>query len=148
MSALTVILEFIVLASAAIMAIANVARLFGPNFIIFKKRKEKQDKEFKEKIRAELTETITPILQEIRDINLKQSEQINILTKSSKDILQESIMEIYHRRRRFKTLTIYDKEALEQYYEDYKAENGNHHIDKYYSRMSAWPVISVDEYDE
>jgi hypothetical protein len=35
-------------------------------------------------------------------------------------------------------MAIYEKEALEQYYIDYKAEGGNSYIDKYYKRMSTW----------
>jgi hypothetical protein len=55
-------------------------------------------------------------------------------------------MAIYHKGKRTKTLTLWEKEALAQYYTDYKAEGGNGYIDKYYNRMMAWAVI--DELDE
>lgn len=55
-------------------------------------------------------------------------------------------MAIYHKGKKTKTLLLWEKEALTQYYIDYKAENGNSYIDKYYNRMMTWAVI--DELDE
>ena len=82
-------------------------------------------------------------------MNKEQNEKIETLAKSSRDVLREKIMAIYHKGRRTKTISIYDKEALNQYYIDYKAENGNSFIDKYYKRMQSWTVIDPeDEYDD
>ena len=85
-------------------------------------------------------------IQEIKDINVEQNETIDILARSSRDILREKIMAIYHKGKKTKTLMLWEKEALTQYYIDYKAEGGNSYIDKYYSRMITWTVI--DELDE
>jgi hypothetical protein len=41
-------------------------------------------------------------------------------------------------------MTEYEREALDQYYKDYHALNGNSYIDKRMARMAKWQVI----YDE
>ena len=146
MEIIEIIVDAIVLIAAGLAAINTIATFMGKPINFLKKIRGKEIEEiFENKFQLELRNVILPKLEEIKNINLEQSKQIEILTKSSKDILQESIMEIYHRRKKYATLTIYDKEALEQYYEDYKAQNGNHHVDRYYKRMAAWPVIFGDE---
>lgn len=82
-----------------------------------------------------------PILKEIKDINTKQNATIEVLAKSSRDVLREKIMEIYYRGKDSKTMVLHDKEKLDQYYKDYKAEGGNSYIDKYYNRMKEWTII-------
>lgn len=91
-------------------------------------------------------------LQEIKEINMQQNKEISHINdmldkinNSSKDILRQKIMAIYHANKMSKTLTIYDKEALDELYKDYKAQNGNSYIDKYYGRMKNWTII--DECD-
>lgn len=91
-----------------------------------------------------LISKITPTLDEIKQINLQQNKTIEILSRSSKDVLREKIMGIYHANFARKILTQYEKEALEQYYKDYKEQGGNSYIDKYYSRMQHWDVIDVE----
>lgn len=44
-------------------------------------------------------------------------------------------------------MTEHEREALEQYYKDYKALNGNSYIDKYYSRMILWDIVA-DDYED
>jgi len=77
-------------------------------------------------------------IDKIMEINEKQNKTIETLARSSRDILREKIMGIYHKGVGEKRMAIYEKEALEQYYIDYKAEGGNSYIDKYYKRMSTW----------
>jgi hypothetical protein len=62
-------------------------------------------------------------------------------------VLREKIMGIYHKNKRERTLTLSEKEALDQYYIDYKAMKGNSYIDKYYKRMKKWKV-DEDDYCE
>ena len=58
-------------------------------------------------------------------------------------------MAIYHKGKKTKTLLLQEKEALTQYYIDYKAENGNSYIDKRYNRMNKWRIIYDDDpYDD
>ena len=71
------------------------------------------------------------------------------LVISAKDVLREKIMAIYHKNKHERTLTEFEREALNQYYIDYKALGGNSYIDKYYKRMENWTVIYDDDpYDE
>ena len=98
-----------------------------------------------QEIKAEVLEEIGGTIEEIKEININQVKTIETLARSSRDMLREKIMALYHKGKRTKTLALYEKEALEQYYIDYKAEKGNSYIDKYYGRMSKWQIIDSDE---
>lgn len=98
-------------------------------------------------IKAEVLEEVGDIIEQIKEINLSQSNTIETLARSSRDMLREKIMALYHKGKRTKTLALYEREALEQYYIDYKAEKGNSYIDKYYGRMTNWQIIDSDEED-
>ena len=56
-------------------------------------------------------------------------------------------MAIYHEYKQERALPTYKREALEQYYKDYKKLNGNSYIDKYYSRMKCWKE-NYDDYSD
>lgn len=110
--------------------------------------KEKFLNEIKEALREENKNDF----EEIKEINKSQNEQLKYLKEmilkinnSSKDIMRQKIMAIYHANKKTKTLTIYDKESLDELYKDYKAQNGNSYIEKYYARMKKWKVI--DEFE-
>lgn len=98
-------------------------------------------------IKQEVTSELIPQIEEIRQINMNQNQIIETLAKSSRDVLREKIMVIYHKNKRNKSLTLYEKEALDQYFKDYKAEGGNNYIDKYYGRMKTWQVLDEDYED-
>ena len=71
-------------------------------------------------------------------------EDMTALAESAKDVLREKIMAMYHKNKRSRTLEEHEKEALTQYYKDYKAIGGNSYIDKYWARMETWSVIPDD----
>ena len=98
-----------------------------------------------EEIKNEVLNEIQGTIEEIKDLNIEQTKQIQTLARSSKDVLREKIMALYHKGKKTKTLALYEKEALDQYYKDYKAEDGNSYIDKYYNRMCSWNIIDSDE---
>ena len=117
---------------------------------------ESHNIEIKEKFLNEIKEALCEEnkndFEEIKEINKSQNEQLKYLKEmilkinnSSKDIMRQKIMTIYHANKKNKTLTIYDKEALDELYKDYKAQNGNSYIEKYYARMKKWKVI--DEFE-
>lgn len=168
------ICNWIVLVGAVLVAISHIFRTFGKPFDLFKKKQEAEERKrivaiMKEELPAMLEEhdavvcskyetgrddCLRGIRDEVVEI-LKQplSEQngaIDILTRSSKDVLREKIMAIYHKNKEIRTLEYHEREALNQYYIDYKAMNGNSYIDKYYSRMKKWAVLpdDVDEDEE
>lgn len=96
-----------------------------------------------------LNEIKEEILQEIGDDITSNTQTIDALVISAKDVLREKIMAIYHKNKYNRTLTEYEREALNQYYVDYKALNGNSYIDKRYNRMDKWKVIYDDDpYDD
>jgi hypothetical protein len=96
-----------------------------------------------------LNEIKTEVLNEIGDEIKTNSQTIDALVISAKDVLREKIMAIYHKNKFNRTMTEYEREALNQYYVDYKALNGNSYIDKRYNRMNKWKVIYDDDpYDD
>lgn len=96
-----------------------------------------------------LNEIKAEVIKEVgSDINAN-SQTIEALVVSAKDVLREKIMAIYHKNKYNRTMTEYEREALNQYYIDYKALKGNSYIDKRYNRMNKWKVIYDDDpYDD
>lgn len=70
--------------------------------------------------------------------------QCEYMEVAMRDVIREKIMMIYHKNKGDHTLTVFEHEALEQYYKDYKNLKGNSYIDKYYARMSTWQIIDKD----
>ena len=100
------------------------------------------------KIKGKVVEELREELKEIKNINKKQNKQLDelneklmLINNSSKDVMRQKIMAIYHNNKKQKTLSIYDKEALDELYKDYKSQLGNSYIDKYYNRMKNWNII-------
>ena len=171
---LQTVCNIIIIVGGACMAIKNVSEWLGRPIKIFRKR---ADVQLENKIKEVLDNVLPEILynhdleirdrykadrqrylQEIKDEVLLSMEQelgqVATLTKqyealaiSAKDVLREKIMQIYFKNRRDRALTYHEREALDQYYIDYKAIKGNSYIDKYYNRMKLWQVVE-DDYDE
>jgi hypothetical protein len=94
-------------------------------------------------------------LVEIRDEVIKtvggainQNEaDLEALKISARDVLREKIMAIYHKNKGDRSMSEYEREALTQYYKDYKALKGNSYIDGRYERMKKWATV-YDEYPD
>ena len=78
----------------------------------------------------------------------QNSNDLEALKISARDVLREKIMGIYHKNKKDRAMTEYDREALNQYYKDYKALKGNSYIDHRYERMKRWNTIYDDILDE
>lgn len=100
-------------------------------------------KEIKDAVLEDVDGTITSV----KNDRLEQNEMLHALVQSSKDMLRLRIMTIYHAYKKEKRIPIYDWEALQELYKDYKAENGNSYIDKYYSRMVEWERYDDEEFE-
>lgn len=96
-----------------------------------------------------LNEIKAEVVKEIGNDIKTNTQTIEALVISAKDVLREKIMAIYHKNKYNRSMTEYEREALNQYYIDYKALNGNSYIDKRYNRMDKWRVIYDDDpYDD
>ena len=96
---------------------------------------------------AVLTET-QDTLTKVETSNLSQNETIQILVQTSKDVLRQRIMTIYHGYKKEKRFPLFEKEALDELYKDYKSQGGNSYIDKYYGRMKTWEVYDDEDYED
>lgn len=107
------------------------------------------DLETRDKYRSDrenyLREIKAAVIEEVGGDIADNSATLEALKISAKDVLREKIMAIYHKNKYNRTMTEYEREALTQYYKDYKALGGNSYIDKRHARMDKWQVI-YDEY--
>lgn len=113
---------------------------------------KKHDLEVRDKYKSDrqkyLEEIKEQVLEEVSEPIMQNTDDLEALKISARDVLREKIMGIYHHNRRERSMTEYEKEALSQYYKDYKALNGNSYIDKYYARMTRWQIVYDDYADE
>lgn len=145
MEIIQTICNVIILIGGVCGAIVAIMALIGKPVNLLKKVREKQTKKIREEIVEEVAKKLSPRFDEIYQQNLEQSEAINQLEKSSRDMLRENILSIYHTHKHSRCLTETTREYLQDLYEDYKAENGNHYIDKIYNRMKEWKVIPDED---
>lgn len=109
------------------------------------RKKYQADREkYLQEIKAEVLACIQGQLIQVEELNL----QYETLAISARDVLREKIMEIYHKNKIGRRMTGYEREALNQYYKDYKAIDGNSYIDKYYNRMKKWETDEDDYLDD
>ena len=164
--------NIIILVGGAIVAVKNIAEWIGKPIKLFKK---KSDKDFDKKVVAIIKREMPEIflahdldvksryladrqnyLNEIKGEVLRSIQgelgqvstlatQYEALVISAKDVLREKIMQLYFKNKKDRTMTFHEKEALDQYYKDYKAIKGNSYIDRYYNRMKLWTVLQDDE---
>ena len=109
------------------------------------------DLEIRDKYKADRQQYLLDIKEEVvktlgGSVN-QNKEDLEALIISAKDVLREKIMAIYHEYKAERAFPTHKKEALVQYYKDYKKLNGNSYIDKYYNRMKSWKEI-YDDYSE
>ena len=166
------IVDLIILIGALCAAIYKIWEFFAKPTSTLKQRALAKEKErIKEVMKEELPKALEAhdlklrekyksdrqkYLKEIRDEVLSQVENpisqntddLEALKISARDVLREKIMAIYHTNKYDRTLTQHEREALDQYYKDYKALNGNSYIDKYYNRMKLWITIYDDYSDD
>ena len=167
--------DVIIFAAAVLIAIKNIAEWFGKPIGVFKNKAEQNfedkvlkilktalpdllvahDLEVRDKYRADREAYLQDIKKEVlKSIQgelgqvCELTEQYKVLVLSAKDVLREKIMQIYFKGRVERKITQHDKEALDQYYIDYKAMKGNSYIDKYYNRMKRWSIADDDYEDE
>ena len=116
------------------------------------KQLKKHDLEIRDRYKADRTRYLNEIKEEVLgqvgDPIAQNTDDLEALKISAKDVLREKIMTIYHDYRADRALPTHKKEALEQYYIDYKRLKGNSYIDKYYARMKKWKEIYDDYSDD
>ena len=113
---------------------------------------ETHDIKTRDKYKADRTQYLNEIKEEVlKEVGApitQNAEDLEALKISAKDVLREKIMGIYDDYSAERAFPTHKKEALEQYYKDYKTLKGNSYIDKYYARMTKWQEIYEDYEDE
>lgn len=111
------------------------------------------DLEVRDRYRSDRERYLQEIKEEVicnirQKLNSIDNLQVNmeVMIQATKDVLREKIMALYHKRKSEKFLYTHEREALTEWYKDYKAMKGNSYIDKYYGRMNTWEV-KPDDYE-
>ena len=115
---------------------------------------KKHDLEVKEKYKSDRERYLLEIRNSVLKETKKELDQITVLYNqyeplaiSAKDVIRDKIVKIYRDNKEDRSLSVIEKERLDQYYKDYKELKGNSYIDKYYTRMCSW-TVSEDDYDD
>lgn len=173
MEILNVVCNTIVLLSGTLIAIKTIAEMVGKPIKLIK---NKSNEEFEEKVveivekilpqdlkihdlevrdryksdRQKYLEDIKDeVLTDISDqliIIAELQDQIERIEIAQKDVLREKIVCMYELNKEYRKLKFFEKKALDQYYKDYKAMNGNSYIELIYARMATWEV-EPDDYE-
>lgn len=98
-----------------------------------------------QEIKNAVLEDTKDILEDIKLLTIEQSKNLEKLNRSSKDVLRQKIMAIYHKYKEQREFPIFEKEVLDELYKDYKAQDGNSYIDKYYNRMCQWTIDYTED---
>lgn len=116
------------------------------------KRLEAHDLETRKKYLADrqqyLKEIKDEVIKTIGGSVTQNQDDLEALKISARDVLREKIMRIYRDGRVTRTMHEDDRDALIQYYKDYKALKGNSYIDDRYDRMKKWTVVYDDFPDD
>lgn len=94
---------------------------------------------------------ITPLGEQVDTIvkiNKEQTDILNNLVTSQKDLLRKDIMDIYHKYEDARALPETVREQLDELYKDYLSLHGNSYITKRYNRMCKWMTIYDSEENE
>lgn len=99
-------------------------------------------KQYLDDIKNEVVREISSKLDSVDALSV----QYKALEISAKDVLREKIVCMYENNKDARKLRHFERRALDQYYIDYKAMNGNSYIDIIYNRMITWEV-EPDDYE-
>lgn len=128
------------------------ARILAVIDEVLPEKLQAHDLQTREKYKADRQQYLIDIKNEVittLGLNVAQNkEDLEALKISARDVLREKIMAIYHKNKAERSLSEYEREALDQYYRDYHALNGNSYIDKRMSRMSKWTVVYDEDLDD
>ena len=109
------------------------------------------DLETRDKYKADRQQYLVDIKNEVVKtigVNVTQNEaDLEALKISARDVLREKIMAIYRKGKFSREMNEDDRDALIQYYKDYKALKGNSYIDDRYERMKKWTVIFEETHE-
>ena len=136
-----------------------IIKLLG-NLDFFKKRQEFKvqeekrriikifDEVYSEKIKTYINEAIDRqnikldgFLQKQEIVNDNIISKINLLTKSSNDMLRREIVKIYYRYLPYKKIPRFDKESLSKMTKDYFEQKGNSFVEDLYKEIKEWEVV-------
>lgn len=105
------------------------------------KEKLAREKEIEAVTQKVIEKAIPPILNELKEKNGQQDARLDQLTKTSNDILRNSMVNIYYSCLPYKKILYYDKEVLIKLHEDYERQGGNTFVEELWDEIKTWTVV-------
>lgn len=143
------IVQWIILIGAAIGAIKAIYGVFAKPTSYFKKRATEGHKRImKETLEEELPIWLTEMGKPYIEYITKHEKALDTMQECTEttrlalqNIIRQKVLETYYMRKATRTLYQYEKESIDQLYEDYKKFGGNSYVEELYRRMSSWDVM-------
>ena len=131
-----------------LLALSTILSFIGKPIGFFKKKAKKAENERNYKLIEEVTQKVVaklePDLDEIKQQNIEQYEEIRVLNSSSKDVLRKHILDIYYKYKYTRAIPETERKMLDDFYRDYTAEHGNSYIQHRYEQMQKWRILPDD----
>lgn len=105
------------------------------------KEKLAREKEIEEVTTKIIEKVIPPILNELKIKNAQQDARLDRLTKTSNDMLRNSMVKIYYTYLPYKKILHYDKEVLTKLHGDYEIQGGNTFVEELWDEIKTWTVV-------
>lgn len=143
------IVQWIILIAAAIGAIKTIYGVFAKPTSFFKKRASDSHKRvIRETLEEELPVLVTEMGKPYVRYVTEHGKTLEVMEECSKttrlalqNMIRQRILELYYTRKTTKTLYHFEKECLDQLYEDYRNFNANSYVEELHRRMSSWDVL-------
>lgn len=105
------------------------------------KEKLAREKEIEAITQKVIEKAIPPILNELKEKNGQQDARLDRLTKTSNDMLRNSMVKIYYSYLPYKKILYYDKEVLIKLHGDYEIQGGNTFVEELWDEIKTWTVV-------
>lgn len=115
-----------------------------------KEEKEQMKREIAHKQYREFTDEfvnsfVPPLMKQLTDQDEKLNSKIDLLTKSSNDLLRMDMNEIYYRYLPYKKILDYDRKCFIKLYDDYVEQGGNSYIQDINTELRSWEIVATKE---
>ena len=109
------------------------------------KKREAAHKQYKEFTEEFVQSFVPPLMKQLTDQDEKLNSKIDLLTKSSNDLLRMDMNEIYYRYLPYKKILDYDRKCFIKLYDDYVDQGGNSYIQDINTELRSWEIVATKE---
>lgn len=108
-------------------------------------KREAAHKQYKEFTEEFVQSFVPPLMKQLTDQDEKLNSKIDLLTKSSNDLLRKDMTDIYYMYLPYKKILDFDRKCFTKLYDDYTAQGGNSYIQDINTELRSWEVVATKE---